>query len=172
MRFARLAAVALVAIGCSSSPAATPIIIYVTPPPTPAPTLAPTAAVTPSPSPSPSPTSTTHTLQVQVALLAGSDMHYTGTGDGCVSAGPYSDVAPGMQATIKDANGNILGIAEFETPGTSPSLGECDFTATATNIPEVPFYAVDLGRRGSVQFSLSELEQHGWVAGLSIGNTN
>ena len=62
-----------------------------------------------------------------------------------------------------------MAIADFQNPGLYFS-GSCEFDAAAT-VPDAPFYAVDLGRRGSVQFTHEELVSHGWQAaavGLSL----
>jgi hypothetical protein len=164
-------ALGLLAVGCVS-PAATPIVIYVTPPPaTAAPTIVVTAPPTAPPTPSarPSPTPESHTLYVQVTLYATEGNGLTSTSVACQGEGGYADIAPGMQATIKDSNGSILGVGTFSDYGKPVTTGECQFTTDAGDIPERPFYSVDLGRRGSVQFALSDLQSNGWVAGISIG---
>jgi hypothetical protein len=98
MRTIRLAVFALLLAGCATAPASTPIVIYVTP----APTSAPTAAVTspPSASPTPIPHSLTVEVTIRDPLYSGLILSYGDTE--CAGNNAWSDIAPGMQATIKE----------------------------------------------------------------------
>lgn len=71
--------------------------------------------------------------------------------------------------------GAILAVGHFTDLGRSITKSgdwttECRFTAYAYEVPSAPFYSVDLGRRGSVQFSKSDLAATNWVAEISIGD--
>jgi len=174
MRAARLALIGLFVIGCGGI-AATPIVIYVTPPP---PTSAAVTVTPVAPTATPSPTAAIHTITVDVLLygnILSSPPDILATSDTqCAGNGAYSDVAPGMQATVHDDAGRILGVSTFNDPGTIKErpavyVTQCLFETVVPNVTDSPFYAVDLGRRGSVQFSKDELRAHNWIASITIG---
>jgi hypothetical protein len=182
MRYARLGAVALLAVGCASAPAATPIVIYVTPPPS---TVAPPASLSPSaipaiapttaPSPTSTPTAATHTVTVQITLndpLGGGTILSQGD-NGCSGWHADSDIGPGLQATIRDDKNDVLGIANFTGYGKSLAHNGtwttiCQFRASAEGIADAAFYSIDVGSRQPVQFSRDELAANSWNVALSL----
>lgn len=88
-------------------------------------------------------------------------------GSGCDGTGGYGDIAPGAQVTLKDGDGKILGSTSLSTG--SGSTSSCTFKFSIANVPEVPFYSVEIGRRGAVTDSLAEMQATGWVFGLTLG---
>ena len=180
-----LVALAILALGCSSGPAATPIVIYVTPPPGTAPASSvPTAAPTPI-VPAATPTLAVHDVTVQVDAKAPAFSMLSGLGyeilsyppTECGGTGDYSDLDQGMRATIKDGSGNILGIAAFDGHGKSITMDgnfttDCQFTSVAKAVPDAAFYQVSLGQRDPQQFTHDELRAHNYVIALSVGSSS
>lgn len=165
---------------CGQAAAPTAQIIYVTPAPV---SATPTSVPSARPTERPSPTPTTHDITVQVAVTGypfGESQTLLGVGEtGCETRGGYEDVGIGMQATIHDPSGEVLGFANFENPGlrTQSIEGpvglaptECTFTTVVEDVPEAASYGIEVGRRGIVQFRNDELDESYWVASLSIGD--
>jgi len=180
---ARAICVALLVAACGGA-AATPQIIYITPPP---PSAGPVQEATPSTAPTRRPTTeptlATHDITVKMAVRGqpfGESGTLLGVGEnGCETRGGYSDIGPGMQATIHNPAGDVIGFATFETPGLRTQsmegpLGlvptECTFTTLVRDVPEAESYGIEVGSRGTVQFSDDELAAAAWFAELSIGD--
>jgi len=110
-----------------------------------------------------------HTINGAFVLLD-TDPTYSSiktVGSGCEGTGGYSDLSPGAQVTLRDGDGKTLGsTALSEGSGSSTS---CTFTFSIPNIPEVPFYAVEISHRGQVTNSLADMRANGWTFSLSIG---
>lgn len=88
---------------------------------------------------------------------------------GCYGDGGYSDIDTGMQATVHDAEGKVIGFATFTEPGV-PASGRCTYTTVVPNVPESAVYGVEVGRRGEIRYKASELAAANWTAYLSLGN--
>jgi hypothetical protein len=178
MRAARLMVIGLLVAGCGG-PAATPIVIYVTPPAAATPTAVfRAAAATPAQTVA---IDRSHGRDSFIDCRDGSvrqgvrRRHLSVGGGGCEGDGGYSDIGDGMQATLRDSQNNILGIGNFSGQRTAIAkegswTTQCEWTTSIAHVSEQPFYALDLGRRGSIQFALDELKASGWVASVSIGN--
>jgi hypothetical protein len=87
---------------------------------------------------------------------------------GCQGTGGYSDIGPGTGATLKDGEGKILATATLGSG--SGTLITCTFTFTFTNVPEVPFYSFEVGRRGALTYSLDDMKNRGWALGATLGS--
>jgi hypothetical protein len=66
----------------------------------------------------------------------------------CEGSGGYADIKPGVNVTIRDGEGKLLGTTSLE--GGTGSGTTCSFTFTFRSIGEVPFYTVEVGRRGAL----------------------
>ena len=55
-------------------------------------------------------------------------------------------------------------------PGIESGFHECEFEFTVDGVPERPFYAVEIGKRGSLVYSREELDRQGWHLALTIGD--
>lgn len=87
---------------------------------------------------------------------------------GCQGTGGYSDIGPGTSVTLKDGEGKILATATLGSG--SGTLITCTFTFTFTNVPEVPFYSFEVGRRGALTYSLDDMKSKGWALGATLGS--
>ncbi len=91
----------------------------------------------------------------------------TSTGATCQGTGGYSDIQPGAPVTLKDGDGKILGSTSLLSgTGTTSS---CTFSFSIPDVPEVPFYSMEIGRRGAVTNSLAVMQANGWTFGLTLG---
>lgn len=111
----------------------------------------------------------------------------------CISDDGYADVAVGTSVTVYDGSSNVLGTGSIEsvewtnltenrypgTPGSpeygiegTPSqvqvTGECLYRFTVGGLPPSEFYAIEVGRRGKLNYSASDLESKGWVVQLQL----
>jgi hypothetical protein len=74
----------------------------------------------------------------------------------------------GAGVTLKDGDGKVLATS-FLGSG-SGTQNSCTFTFNLLNIPEVPFYTVEVSHRGQLSYSLSDLKAQGWILSLSLGS--
>jgi len=85
----------------------------------------------------------------------------------------YPDIRPGMAVTVRDETAAVLGTSELGggTLRKSPLRGrddDCVFSFSLT-VPERDSYRIEVGRRGVVRFSRSDLERSNWKADLTVG---
>lgn len=90
--------------------------------------------------------------------------------DGAASADGYDDVTQGMPFLIKDGKGEVVGNASLDGDGTDAGDGSCEWKMKVVDLPVRPQYTVNLGDRGAVGFSKSELQSTGWVFEVKLGN--
>jgi hypothetical protein len=88
-------------------------------------------------------------------------------GGGCNGTGGYSDIAPGAPVTLKDGDGKVLGSTVLGEG--SGSVTNCDFKFSIPTVPEVPFYSIEVGRRGAITNSLAVMQASNWAFGLTLG---
>ena len=88
-------------------------------------------------------------------------------GSGCQGTGGYADIVPGAQVTLKDGDGKTLGSTQLSSgTGTTSS---CTFTFSIDNVPEVPFYSLEVSHRGAITESLAQMQADAWAFGLTLG---
>ena len=103
----------------------------------------------------------------------------------CAGTGGYDDFRPGMNVTIRDGTGAIIAStltepwsrldlhptyddsAEAITDGAG-IFGQCHVW-WAVDVPLSDFYEVNVGRRGSLSYPRSEIEDSGWIIKSSLG---
>lgn len=90
------------------------------------------------------------------------------TGGTCKGTGGYSDMGPGRPVTVRDDTGKILASTTLGT-GTGSSR-RCVWVFTLPDVPEVSFYAVEVGRRGEVTYSLADMKANDWTVSLTLGD--
>ena len=92
---------------------------------------------------------------------------FVGSEPGCKGYGGYTDINAGAGVVLKDGDGKILGTGQLQTG--SGDAASCSFPFTIDNVPEVPFYSVEVSHRGQITESLAELQADGWNFGLTLG---
>ena len=70
---------------------------------------------------------------------------------------------------IKNGEGKIIANDELWS-GKLTGLNECTFPFYITSVPDTDFYEIEVGRRGSLVFSRSDLELDDWQVGFQIGD--
>lgn len=117
------------------------------------------------------PTNTpTHTLRGSLTIFGdrtGSFPDIDVTGTRCEGDGGYSDFTAGGNITVRDGNGTIIASGTLDA-GKLVTNG-CEMPFSIANVPEVPFYSIEIGRRGGYSISLVELQAQRWTLELSIG---
>ena len=109
----------------------------------------------------------TNTLTITLDLYNPADPSIGRYGKGCdVSDTGYDDISAGAPVTVKDKAGTVLA-SSFLDSGTSAG-SDCTFSL-AVEVPDSAFYQIEVGHRGAVTFSKSDLQSIGWTADLSIG---
>lgn len=128
------------------------------------------------------PTTTVPALQQITGSFTLIDSDVVGTWDGCFGSGGYDDFGPGMNVTVRDGQGDVVGV------GSTESLSEADRTGVwaddvtfsedssvscvvkfTVDVKPAEFYSVEVGSRGDLTYSAAELEAAGWHVELSLG---
>jgi hypothetical protein len=87
---------------------------------------------------------------------------------GCAGTGRYDDIEAGLQVTVSNETGTVIGTGALGQ-GTEVDAG-CEFPFTVGNVPVAKFYKVEVGRRGTVNYSYADMEAASWKAELSLGD--
>ena len=117
------------------------------------------------------PTTTTQERHVITGtfLLSGTEGEdFFSDGGGCQGTSGYDDVEPGLQVTISDQSGTVIGTGALDS-GQVLEAG-CVFRFEVNNIPVASFYKVAVGRRGEISYSLDQMKQASWSVELSLGD--
>jgi hypothetical protein len=88
----------------------------------------------------------------------------------CQGVGGYADIKEGLQVTIKDAAGTIVGTSALVFDKTPSPPQTCAYTFEVSGLPDATFYNVEAGRRGAVTFSRADLDARGWRVELTLGD--
>ncbi|MCC5953439.1 MAG: hypothetical protein JJU45_15215 [Acidimicrobiia bacterium] len=101
------------------------------------------------------------------------------TGDTCRGERGYSDFAPGVRVSVRDGDGSIVGSGRTVSVGEldHPDLQDGDDIAPnvvctlvfAVEVQDVDFYDIEIGSRGSMVMSRTELEADDWFVELTLG---
>jgi hypothetical protein len=139
----------------STSVAATPSV---------SPALRP-AGMTPSLNPHPP-----YTISGRLSLISATLVH---AGSACTGQGQYADIQAGAPVTITNAAGGVIGVSHLGSghrrlTGELAPAGTCDFEFVVGGIPEVEVYGVRFERRGTLQYSLTEMKQQSWTVRLEL----
>lgn len=117
------------------------------------------------------PTTTTqeqHVITGTFTLSGTQDEDFTTTGSGCEGMNGYDDVEPGLQVTISDQSGTVIGNGTLDSG--EAQEGGCVFRFQVNKIPVANFYKVAVGRRGEISYSLEQMKQASWSVELSLGD--
>ena len=90
---------------------------------------------------------------------------------GCSGTGGYDDIEYGLSVTVRDGSGHVLGTGRL---GEGKLVGSylpksCIFEFSVGGLPEVKFYAVEVGRRGELIYSFEEMRATNWRVAFSLG---
>lgn len=88
----------------------------------------------------------------------------------CEGTGGYSDIAAGMNITLEDGEGNVLGTSRFSNGQASEDRQLCEFTFGFEDVPNADFYVLNAGDRGEQTYSRADMEAMDWDVALEIGN--
>lgn len=96
-----------------------------------------------------------------------------GTDTNCFGTGGYDDITKGLQVVVRNDRNKILATARLgagKRNSTASTLGtRCTFKFTVKDVPESPFYAVEVGRRGELTYSAKELAKMKWRVQATLG---
>jgi hypothetical protein len=108
------------------------------------------------------------------ATLTGSftliDKGVSRTSEKCYGTGGYSDVEEGLQVVVRNEKNEILAIGQLGSDnytGQYPGV-VCEFPFVIKDIPRANFYQIEVGRRGSLKYSIDDLRKAGWVVRFSL----
>ena len=128
---------------------------------------------------------------VQGVMVLFDDEDLIGSWDSCFGTGGYDDFGPGMNVTVRDGSGNIVGsgrtesLSEDDLPpadvdeddwtklqeSADAAEGKDSFCFVKFDVPieSADFYEIEVGKRGALSYSESELEENGYWAALTLG---
>jgi hypothetical protein len=113
-----------------------------------------------------------------VLILDQRDPIERGGGD-CRGTGGYADLRSGVEVTVSDAGGRVLGRdpllarpAPTDAAGNVPEAERrrCVWEFGFRDLPDQPSYRIAIGGRGAVEYSREELEAEGWTVQVSLGD--
>ena len=92
-----------------------------------------------------------------------------GTSTNCYGRGGYSDIESGVAVTVKDGFGTILATGSLGNGQRSAAGGSCRFPFRIRDVKQSDFYSIEVGRRGSLSYSHSEMLANNWEVAFSLG---
>ena len=91
----------------------------------------------------------------------------------CSPTGGYSDIGPGTSVTVSSGSGEILGVGSLNS-GTDKKVSSysvgCTYNFVVYDVPDAPFYKVEVANRGALTFSKADMEANLWTVGASLGS--
>ena len=123
-----------------------------------------------APTPTASPTPLTHVLAGTFTLIGAS--HWggvPGTPGRCQGLGGYADVKAGQSVTVRDQANAIIATGSTEWQAVTADH-DCQFAFTIRDVPDVPFYSIEVGHRGALTYSRADLDGKGWKLDLTLGS--
>jgi hypothetical protein len=88
----------------------------------------------------------------------------------CRGTGGYEDIVSGLEVVVRDQSGDIIAADElrYEPKGTQTAT-RCEFVFTVEDVPDAPFYSVEVGNRGEVTYSRDDLAEADWTVDVQVG---
>lgn len=86
----------------------------------------------------------------------------------CSGTGGYSDIRSGTNVVLKDGDGKLLSTGSLGSGAGSGN--DCVFEYSLNDVPEVPFYTIEVGKRGDLSYSLADMKSMGWSVDLTLGS--
>jgi hypothetical protein len=96
---------------------------------------------------------------------------------GCGGDGGYRDINSGLGVVLKDGEAKTIAVGALG-PGklsrasggfSSTATSYCAFSFSLDNVPEVPFYSIEVGHRGAITYSLAQMTAANWTVSLTLG---
>ncbi|GAA4308131.1 Hypothetical protein KLENKIAIHU_2768 [Klenkia terrae] len=85
----------------------------------------------------------------------------------CEGDGGYADIGPGTPVRLTNESGVVLGATSLSEGDYSG--GTCTWTLTIPDVGDAQFYSIEVGDRGQITNSSSEMEASGWSFFISLG---
>jgi hypothetical protein len=112
-----------------------------------------------------------HSLGIRFSLIT-SGSSINGPETVCSGSGGYSDFQAGMNVTVHDGNGKIIGAGQLDNDPNShlahPNV-ECDLIG-AIDIRDADFYVVTIGKRGDQTYAKADMAKRGYSMELTLGS--
>ena len=89
-------------------------------------------------------------------------------GHSCAGAGGYDDIKVGLQVTVKNETGTVIGTGTFGV-GTITIDGPCEFHFAVPNVSKAAFYQIEAGRRGILRYSYGQMQGKNWQVAITLG---
>ena len=91
----------------------------------------------------------------------------------CRGTGGFSDVNQNMQVVVLDGNRNTIATGNLEPDNYSGEYSnvKCVFPFKIENVPIADFYEIEVGRRGSLKYSLEDMRSNKWTLMFSLGGS-
>jgi|SRR5829696_8151102 len=99
-------------------------------------------------------------------------------GGECRGTGGYTDLRSGVEVTVSDPAGKVLGTSSLQArPAATDAAGDmplaerrrCAWSFGFRDLPDQPSYEITIGERGAVSYTREELEAAGWTVRVSLG---
>lgn len=94
----------------------------------------------------------------------------------CTGTGGYSDIQPGLDVVVRNGEGDIIGAGQLEDDPAVTDLAEpidrsytCFYKFEVRDLPDVPFYVLEVGDRGEQTYSKADLEDDDWTLFMTLG---
>jgi hypothetical protein len=103
--------------------------------------------------------------------LVDKDISRGGPGE-CQGTGGFSDINQNMQVVVLDGKRNTIATGNLEADNYSGEYSNvaCAFPFRIENVPISDFYEIEVGRRGSLKYSLDEMRSKKWNLMFSLGS--
>lgn len=128
-----------------------------------------------------------HTISGSVSITGNADLVLWGNseeqarnpevGVPCVGSGGFSDIQESAPVSLRDEEGKVIGSNRLgegtlsEVAGASLDADKtCAFRFTLTDVPDAEFYSIEVGSRGEITYSKSDMEENDWMVELSLGD--
>lgn len=92
--------------------------------------------------------------------------------ESCRGTGGYDDIESGLGVVVRDDGGSIIGTGELISDHEQLALNDLDvclYRFEVADLPDAPFYTVEVGNRGELTYSRDELERADWVVEGNLG---
>jgi hypothetical protein len=136
------------------------------------------AAASASPASQPPPEAPTVTGEFVLVDPGGIRLDQTAEGaESCKGTGGYDDIAPGLGVVVRNEDGKTIGTGTLENPeppadnavGYVGTEGLCRFVFQVPLRETATFYAIEVGTRGELTYSHTDLEATDWAVEASLG---